>query len=1189
MISPSMGQIITFYSYKGGTGRTMALANIACLLAQRSKDRDILMIDWDLEAPGLHRFFQNELIDQNGKILSEQEVDARPGLLDFFLEVEKLIQNTELGPDLAHQVLDTLKLDPYLLRIGKKNLVLFKAGRADERYPFAVSRFNWENLYQKAPYLFQYLADILSDRFQFVLIDSRTGITDTSGICTMMMPEKLVVVFTPNRQSLTGATSLVRRALNYRRNSNDLRPLVVYPLPSRIEDAEDDLRRYWRYGEPQRNIVGYQFLFENLFKEVYGLDECALMNYFDKVAIRHKAYYLYGEEIAVLRESLTDVNVISQNYILFTNLIIESQLPWEVVLDSDKQSPNITIVMTPAEKMLAGKAGLNAYFRALAAECAELPMGLVDENFTSKDTVLLKDVYIDLDVYGARLDRKNELHLLRRELERPGQGRDNQRMSLIEVIAEEKTRRMVLLGTAGSGKTTFINYLTYVLANAYAKDQAGENLPEALQGLLPVRLVLRRVVGHIPLGTEYGMAEMLWNALEEDLKRRLGEEKYGLAWEQLQKEIREGRSLVLLDGLDEVPEAGEQRACLLQAVEDFLKALPKTQRVVLTARPYAYADPIWQLKGCEIFNLAPLSSEQVGRFVEQWYLSVRGSVNLDEGDAIQRAGQLAAAIEQRSYLADLASRPLLLTLMATLHSTGDDLPEDRADLYEKTVHLLLVRWQRGWVGSTIMLGDQAVQVDLTFVRQALAELAYETQRRQRGTNATEGPGDIPFGDLLAVFVKRLPKILPADLTAYLENRTGLLVEREPGLYCFAHRSFQEYLAACHLLDTSVELSADLRGLVDEDAAWWREVILLALGKTRHGSMIGALDLLRNVLLPVAMDECPKLSLGDWRAAALGGLGLAELRVKERQAELAEAPRNLPRARKWLVGVMERSGLPARERVEAGNTLAKLGDPRFDAERCYLSKDEMLGFIRIPGGIFWMGSDPKRDSQAEEKEQPQHAVEVPEFYIQRYPVTVAQFGVFVRQSGYRPREPRCLDGFANHPVVYVTWNDAVAYCQWLDGWMRENGPEGLRRRLVEGGRIRLPSEAEWEKAAREADGRIYPWGDDFDSDRANTSESGVGDICPVGSFPRGATPYGLLDMAGNVWEWTRDQFDSYPYDLQSRCGSIQSEDMHVVRGGAFYLNRGFARCAFRGRDNSNDPSGNIGFRIVVIHSDGISAS
>jgi formylglycine-generating enzyme required for sulfatase activity len=846
------------------------------------------------------------------------------------------------------------------------------------------------------------------------------------------------------------------------------------------------------------------------------------------------------------------------------------------------------IVLVQAEaRVESGETELKVYFKALAEECGELPLGMIDETFARKEGISLQDVYIDLDVLGVRLERDKELHLLRRELEHPEEEDQDQRVALIKLIARDGTGRMVVLGAAGSGKTTFTNYLTYRLAKAYADGSPAKDLPKGLQGLLPVRLVLRKAAAHLAPDATCGQAAMLWGALLDDLKARLGEGAE-LAWDLLKKKLRRGECLVLLDGLDEVPEAGRLRACLLEALqgpEGFLKGLPKTQRVVLTARPYAYASPEWQLQGCKVFNLAPLNSDQIGRFVKQWYLSVRGSVSLDRGEAAARAEQLAAAIGERAYLADLATRPLLLTQMAMVHSTRKELPEDRADLYEKTVDLLLVRWQKSGVGDRLRVGGQWVSVDAAPIRAALAVLAYQTHQRQRGAQVTDGPGDIPFGDLLACFVRKWPEVSLPDLTAYLKDRTGLVVEREPETYCFAHRSFQEYLAAGHLLDASVDLSAELRKLVDEDAAWWREVILLALGKTRQGSLNAALDLLRNTLLPDEIEQCPTPSTGDWRAATLGGLALMELRVRERQPALAELPRNLPRARKWLVALLKCDTLPARERVEAGDVLARLGDERFDADACYLSKDKLLGFVCVAGGTFRMGSDPERDSDAYDDEQPQHSVKVSEFYIQRYPVTVAQFGAFVKQSRYSPQDPNCLEGIANHPVVNVTWDDAVAYCQWLEGRLYEKRPEGLRKQLDSGGRIRLPTEAEWEKAARGTDGRIYPWGDAFDAERANTSESEIGGTSPVGCFAGGASSYGVLDMSGNVWEWCADWWDKRAYakrvnNLVCDPRGPEKGETRICRGGSWGDYVRYARCARRLRLAPSYFYVNIGFRLVL---------
>ncbi len=291
--------------------------------------------------------------------------------------------------------------------------------------------------------------------------------------------------------------------------------------------------------------------------------------------------------------------------------------------------------------------------------------------------------------------------------------------------------------------------------------------------------------------------------------------------------------------------------------------------------------------------------------------------------------------------------------------------------------------------------------------------------------------------------------------------------------------------------------------------------------------------------------------------------------------------------RWLVQVLRQNALPAVDRVRGGDLLARLGDPRFDRAAWYLPAEPLLGFVEIPAGPFRMGSDPKKDKEVGSDEQPQHEVTLPTFYIARYPTTVAQFRAFVEDSRYRPRDPNCLRGMVNHPVVWVTWYDALAYCDWLTTRLRDwsGTPEPLRGLLRSGRwRVTLPSEAEWEKAARGADGRFYPWGDRFDPDCANTAESGIGRVSAVGCFGRGESPYGVLDMSGNVWEWTRSLWDDYPYptggSAQKQREDLKSGDPRVLRGGAFYFNRRNARCACRNWGNPDFWSGDIGFRVVV---------
>jgi formylglycine-generating enzyme required for sulfatase activity len=236
----------------------------------------------------------------------------------------------------------------------------------------------------------------------------------------------------------------------------------------------------------------------------------------------------------------------------------------------------------------------------------------------------------------------------------------------------------------------------------------------------------------------------------------------------------------------------------------------------------------------------------------------------------------------------------------------------------------------------------------------------------------------------------------------------------------------------------------------------------------------------------------------------------------------------------------------------------------------------LELVRVPAGEFLMGSDPSKDKLAHHEEQPQHRVYVSEFYIGKYPVTIEQYAAFVKATKHRApkywKGGRIPSGKENHPVVYVSWDDAVAFCQWLS---QETGKT-----------FRLPTEGEWEKAARGTDGRIYPWGNEWDETRLNSSESGPGNTTPVGQYsPDGDSPYGAADMSGNVWEWCADWYDREEYQRRAKSTVRDPQGpkegaSRMLRGGAFTINRRIVRCASRIRPSPPFRGRHPGFRVVV---------
>ncbi len=229
MTATGAGKIITFYSYKGGTGRTMALANAAWLLA--SSGNRVLVIDWDLEAPGLHRYFEPFLAD--GKL------ERSTGVIEFVRDFATAAVTVEsaAGPDwyeeygniLAHAI-------PVQWDFPAGGLLhLVPAGKQDEVYAVRVNSFDWQNFYERlgGGILLEVVKQNLRGVYDIILIDSRTGVSDTSGVCTIQMPDELVVCYTLNRQSIYGASSAARSAMRLRRTGSGEPTLKIWPLPTR--------------------------------------------------------------------------------------------------------------------------------------------------------------------------------------------------------------------------------------------------------------------------------------------------------------------------------------------------------------------------------------------------------------------------------------------------------------------------------------------------------------------------------------------------------------------------------------------------------------------------------------------------------------------------------------------------------------------------------------------------------------------------------------------------------------------------------------------------------------------------------------------------------------------------------------------------------------------------------------------
>jgi formylglycine-generating enzyme required for sulfatase activity len=848
----------------------------------------------------------------------------------------------------------------------------------------------------------------------------------------------------------------------------------------------------------------------------------------------------------------------------------------------------------------------DAYLTWLMDQVRAVPLTGVDPKSIREETRR------DLDlaaVYTALMTQRTDM--TEERTLRPD--REARQLSALAVLNTEP--HLPLLGDPGSGKSTFVNFVVLCMAGELChhpdanlrvltapvpedddtsrrrRDEEPQPQPWEHGALLPMRVVLREFVArglpHTSQPTIVG-GDSLWRFIIAELPETLRPFEPSLR----QHLLRTG-GLLLLDGLDEVPEADQRRVQVKTTVEQFAAAFPKV-RVLVTSRTYAYQRQDWKLRGFAEAVLAPFGEAQMHRFVDRWYAYVGQARRLSADDTQGRATRLKQAITRTPRLHELATRPLLLTLMASLHAwRGGTLPEQREALYADAVDLLLDQWESQKVrrlpdGTYDLIQPSLVEwlrVDQQAMRQALNRLAFEAHRDQP---ALVGTADIAeeklVPALLALAQHPDPDLRPARLIEYLRDRAGLLEPRGVGVYAFPHRTFQEYLAACYLTD--VGFPDDLAALLRAEPNRWREVTLLAGAKAVRGTAAAAWTLAEALCFEKPPAQPLPEDAGYW-VALLAAQVLVENKSLGQVAE-----RNRPkveRIRTWLVRTLQHNALPAVDRAQAGDALADVGDPRFRADLWYLPGEPLLGFVEIPEGPFLMGSNDESDSWIFGKASPQHKVTLPTYYIARYPVTVAQFRTFVDASGYQWGPSNSQQGAAHHPVVYVSWHDALAYCDWLTVRLREwsGTPEPLVTLLRnENWQVILPSEAEWEKAARGIDGRAYPWGNEPDPNRANYNETGINTTSVVGCFSHGASPYGVEELSGNVWEWTRSLEGDYPYPMR-RAARAKREDLQApeeesrgLRGGAFGLAPQFMRCAYRRRREARGVNYLIGFRVAL---------
>lgn len=738
--------------------------------------------------------------------------------------------------------------------------------------------------------------------------------------------------------------------------------------------------------------------------------------------------------------------------------------------------------------------------------------------------------------------------------------------------------RLVLLGDPGSGKSTFIRYLAWSLAQhqiksggAYALINNDHSLNK-IPIILPLRILATNIAKH---GTS---DETVFNTLSTEIlayyPHRLDD--------FLSTALSRGSIILLFDGLDEVPlEAGKDyvdRFTVLRAVHNFSKRYAACSYVI-TLRTRAFEGVFADELGWHVETIAPFTMGQIRHFAYAWYKEMAGKKQIEEDRAQTLANIIITNLRHpsRKQLREMASNPLLLTLIAlNLYNKGD-LPRDRPQLYERILDLLLGQWDQVRDNYSLGYVIGKPEWDSSYIMPLLDQLSYLAHTEAQ---SEDGRGRLKRGEVYAAlidFFRKAQLSNPGDTALrfldYVDQRSGLLQPDTTDTYVFAHLTFQEYCAGRKIaLHSNDPVGLFMRHRHDDR---WREPILLGVGRSTP------LVVDRLLMDLVDQEEAGVTKpLTTWYRDLILAAEIGSDRDWDylRTRPTIRVDRLQRQLRKGLVSLLENYSQPLsiRERIRAAFLLGVLGDPRFPISLEDWHKaisqardNDVTGYLcRVSAGSYTIGSPPNQQN-TNKAEQPEHIVHYEQpFWIARYPITNSQWKKWVDAGGHSSafaNDPD-LNG-SNQPLVGVSWNEANAFCSWISHEL--------------GIKVRLPTEAEWEAAARGPRGFQYPWGDEWIKDRAATSEDRADRdwlwSVPVGCYPTGQATCGAYDMAGNVWEWTADEWRSYP----GAPRTFMEKGRWVLRGGAYSDNMDKVKCMTRYRlRHSGGMVGGWGFRVIV---------
>ena len=743
---------------------------------------------------------------------------------------------------------------------------------------------------------------------------------------------------------------------------------------------------------------------------------------------------------------------------------------------------------------------------------------------------------------------------------------------------------LVITGNPGSGKSTLLKYMALAMAGQQLEDE-----PVTLDNLTfwphlaytPLYIELRSLVPTaFPNPTDKVTMDKIFGYIKDHILKPFDAVEY---MDFLRDQMVDGDVIFMLDGLDEVPDAEDRREQVQDIISELKKSYSKC-RIIVTSRPYAYYAEDWQRNDFGHVDLVDLEKHRLDQLASQLFHVVIADVE-------QANAQIEAFNQRMDAIPDELKRsPLFFTLLASIWLNNSDKPEDErlptttGAIYRSCVEMLIARWTRKDADGKSMA--DIIGLTERELRKVLETLAYRVHGKSNPAGNDEDSDQALFrgGDVMDVLedLDYERKVDARELRDALAQRAGVIYARSPKHYQFAHRSFQEHLSACYLASEG-QFPHQIITDVQSSPQLWRNVLDLLPDETDQASLW---NFVKNVLpnrkkpLPTTRDD-PRWWLLYYAIRWTNAHDLIALEVDDDIQEIIQK-----RIQETTQKIIELGALPPVERAEMGRTLAELGDTRHGVGL----RDDGLPDIAwgepVPAGTYTVGGDERAYEGLEEQ---QVTLEY-SYKLAKFPVSYAQFEAFVQSAGLKQDEwwkgmPEVgNDGFgneypirefrdqrfkhANHPRDNVTWYQAVAFCRWLTAQYQDKGL------LADGEVIRLPTQHEWEIAARYPDGQHYAWGYKFDLTYANTDEgNNVGQTSPVGMYSDGKNDaLDLYDLNGNVWEWTLSAWETGE-------NHHEPEISRVLRGGSWSYDQHFARSVSRLLNAPDDSFFSYGFRLV----------